>query len=83
MQLSSETERRITAEMKSEEAENKLRESEGTLAAVRSSEVHKLKEENEELCERLAFVEVEAVLRDSALVRSFSAHGHCCCHCYW
>mmetsp|Transcript_6886 Transcript_6886/g.14939 ORF Transcript_6886/g.14939 Transcript_6886/m.14939 type:complete len:1458 (+) Transcript_6886:192-4565(+) len=58
--LSSETQRRISAEMKSEEAENKLRESEGTLAAVRSSEVRKLKEENEELCERLAFVEVEA-----------------------
>ena len=46
--------------MKSEEAENKLRESEGTLAAVRSSEVKKLKEENEELYERLAFVEGEA-----------------------
>ena len=59
-QLSTETQRRITAEMKSEEAENKLRESEGTLAAVRSSEVKKLKEENEELYERLAFVEGEA-----------------------
>jgi len=59
-QLSNETQRRITAEMKSEEAENKLRESEGTLASVRSSEVRKLKEENEELCERLAFVEGEA-----------------------
>ena len=46
--------------MKSEEAENKLRESEGTLAAVRSSEVRKLKEENEDLCERLAFVDGEA-----------------------
>ena len=56
-QLSNETQRRIAAEMKSEEAENKLRESEGTLASVRSSEVRKLKEENEDLCERLAFVE--------------------------
>jgi len=59
-QLSNETQRRISAEMKSEEAENKLRESEGTLASVRSSEVRKLKEENEELYERLAFVEGEA-----------------------
>ncbi|KAL7532191.1 hypothetical protein ACHAXR_008434, partial [Thalassiosira sp. AJA248-18] len=59
-QLSTETQRRISAEMKSEEAESKLRESEGTLAAVRSSEVRKLKEENEDLCERLAFVEEEA-----------------------
>jgi len=59
-QLANETQRRISAEMKSEEAENKLRESEGTLASVRSSEVRKLKEENEELCERLAFVEGEA-----------------------
>ncbi|KAL9190870.1 hypothetical protein ACHAXT_000576 [Thalassiosira profunda] len=59
-QLSAESQRRIAAEMKSEEAENKLREAEGALAAVRSSEVRKLKEENEDLCERLAFVEGEA-----------------------
>mmetsp|Transcript_5271 Transcript_5271/g.11965 ORF Transcript_5271/g.11965 Transcript_5271/m.11965 type:complete len:1460 (-) Transcript_5271:94-4473(-) len=59
-QASSETQRRISAEMKSEECENKLRESQGALAAVRSSEVRKLKDENEELCERLAFVECEA-----------------------
>jgi chromosome segregation ATPase len=59
-QLSSESHRRVAAEMKSEEAENRLRESEGALAAVRSSEVRKLREENEELCERLAFVEGEA-----------------------
>jgi len=60
MQLSSESQRRVTAEMKCEEAENRLRESEGALAAVRSSEMRKLKEENEDLCERLAFVEGEA-----------------------
>jgi kinesin family protein C2/C3 len=59
-QLSSESQRRVSAEMKSEEAENRLRESEGALAAVRSSEVRKLREENEDLCERLAFVEGEA-----------------------
>lgn len=60
MQLSSESQRRVTTEMKCEEAENRLRESEGALAAVRSSEMRKLKEENEDLCERLAFVEGEA-----------------------
>mmetsp|Transcript_38030 Transcript_38030/g.79656 ORF Transcript_38030/g.79656 Transcript_38030/m.79656 type:complete len:341 (-) Transcript_38030:42-1064(-) len=55
-QLSSETQRRISAENRTEEAENKLRVSEGTLAAVRSTEVRKLKEENEDLCERLAYL---------------------------
>lgn len=59
-QLSSESTRRVLAETKSEEAECRLRESEGALAAVRSSEVRKLREENEDLCERLAFVEGEA-----------------------
>ena len=59
-QLSTEQNRRISAEINSEEAENKLREIEGTLSAVRSSELRKLKEENEDLCERLAFVEGEA-----------------------
>ena len=59
-QLSSESTRRVSAETKSEEAECRLRESEGALAAVRSSEVRKLREENEDLCERLAFVEGEA-----------------------
>lgn len=59
-QLSTEQNRRISAEINSEEAENKLREIEGTLSAVRSSEMRKLKEENEDLCERLAFVEGEA-----------------------
>ena len=48
------------AEMKSEEAENRMRETEGTLAAVRSSELRKLKEESEDLFEKLAFVEGEA-----------------------
>mmetsp|Transcript_65 Transcript_65/g.152 ORF Transcript_65/g.152 Transcript_65/m.152 type:complete len:319 (-) Transcript_65:305-1261(-) len=59
-QLSSETQRRISAETRTEEAENKFRQSEGTLAAVRSTEVRKLKEENEDLFERLAFLESEA-----------------------
>ena len=59
-QLSSESTRRVSAETKSDEAECRLRESEGALAAVRSSEVRKLREENEDLCERLAFVEGEA-----------------------
>ena len=59
-QLSSESTRRVLAETRSEEAECRLRESEGALAAVRSSEVRKLREENEDLCERLAFVEGEA-----------------------
>ena len=59
-QLSSESTRRVSAETRSEEAECRLRESEGALAAVRSSEVRKLREENEDLCERLAFVEGEA-----------------------
>lgn len=59
-QLSSETRRRISAETRTEEAENKQREAEGTLAVVRSREVRKLREENEELCERIAFVEGEA-----------------------
>ncbi|KAL7551645.1 hypothetical protein ACHAWF_014832 [Thalassiosira exigua] len=59
-QLSAESRRRVAAEMKSEEAETKLRESEGTLAAVRSSEVRRLREESEELCERLAFAQGEA-----------------------
>mmetsp|Transcript_24002 Transcript_24002/g.57943 ORF Transcript_24002/g.57943 Transcript_24002/m.57943 type:complete len:1481 (+) Transcript_24002:367-4809(+) len=59
-QLSSETQRRISAEMKSEDAENKLRESEGTLAVIRSSEMRKLREENDDLYEKLAFVEGEA-----------------------
>ena len=59
-EVSSETEKRISAEVKSEEAENRLRESEGLLAAVRSNEVRKFKEENEELCERLAFLGSEA-----------------------
>ena len=59
-QLSSESTRRVAAETKSEEAECRLRESEGALAAVRSSEVRKLREENEDLCERLAFVAGEA-----------------------
>jgi chromosome segregation ATPase len=59
-QLSSESTRRVAAETKSEEAESRLRESEGALAAVRSSEVRTLREENEDLCERLAFVEGEA-----------------------
>lgn len=45
--------------MRTEEAEIKLRESEGALAAIRSNDVRKLKEENEELCERLAFLEFE------------------------
>lgn len=58
-QLSSETQRRISTETRTEEAENQLRVSEGTLAAVRSTEVRKLKEENEDLCERLAFLESE------------------------
>ncbi len=59
-QLSSESARRVSAETKSEEAECRLRESEGALAAVRSSEVRKLREENEYLCERLAFMGGEA-----------------------
>lgn len=59
-QLSSETKGRISAETRTEQAEKKLRETEGTLAAVRSTEVKKLKEENEELCEQRAFVEGEA-----------------------
>ena len=37
-----------------------MRETEGTLAAVRSSELRKLKEESEDLFEKLAFVEGEA-----------------------
>lgn len=45
--------------MRTEEAETKRREAEGSLAAVRSNDVRKLKEENEELCERLAFLETE------------------------
>ena len=60
-ELSAESQKRISAELKSEEAENKLREAEGTLAAMRSSGQRKLKEENEELCERLAFVEDELI----------------------
>ena len=59
-QLTSESQKRIAAEMKMEEYENKLRESEGTIYALRSSEMRKLKQENEELCERLAYVEGEA-----------------------
>jgi chromosome segregation ATPase len=59
-QLANETQRRISAEMKSEEYENKLREAEGSLSTLRSSELRKLKQENEELYERLAFVEGES-----------------------
>ena len=59
-QLASESQKRISAEMKSEEYENKLRESEGTISALRSSEMRKLKQDNEELYERLAYVEGEA-----------------------
>jgi len=58
-QLKQESQRRIQAEMACEDAENKMREVEGTLASVRSSELRKLKEENEDLCERLAFTEGE------------------------
>ena len=46
--------------MAAEEAQTKLRESEGSLAQVRSSELRNLKEELEEVYERLAFVEGEA-----------------------
>jgi kinesin family protein C2/C3 len=59
-QLTSETQRRVLAEMKSEEAENRMRETEGTLASIRNSELRKLREENEDLFEKLAFVEGEA-----------------------
>ena len=59
-QVASESQKRISAEMKSEEYENKLRESEGTISALRSSEMRKLKQDNEELYERLAYVEGEA-----------------------
>ena len=58
-QLKQESQRRIQAEMACEDAENKMREVEGTLASVRSSELRKIKEENEDLCERLAFIEGE------------------------
>eukprot|EP00578_Thalassiosira_sp_NH16_P003896 CAMPEP_0181131840 /NCGR_PEP_ID=MMETSP1071-20121207/30672_1 /TAXON_ID=35127 /ORGANISM="Thalassiosira sp., Strain NH16" /LENGTH=440 /DNA_ID=CAMNT_0023218125 /DNA_START=55 /DNA_END=1378 /DNA_ORIENTATION=+ len=63
VRLTSETERRIASETKTEEAENRLRQTEGALAAMRSksnAEVGKLQGENEELCERLAFLEGEA-----------------------
>jgi len=59
-QLQQESQRRIAAELLAEESQNKLRESEGSLAAVRSSEMKKLKEDLEDLHERLAFAEGEA-----------------------
>ena len=59
-QLKQESQRRIQAEMTCEEAENKLREAEGALASVQQSELRKLKEENEDLYERLAFIEGES-----------------------
>eukprot|EP00985_Skeletonema_marinoi_P028906 scaffold26260_cov86-Skeletonema_marinoi.AAC.1 len=58
-QLKQESQRRIQAEMACEDAENKMREVEGTLASVRSSELRKIKDENEDLMERLAFIEGE------------------------
>ena len=45
--------------MKAEEAATALQSSEGSLTAVRSGELRKMKEENEELCERLAFLKRE------------------------
>ena len=45
--------------MKAKEAATALQRSEGSLTAVRSGELRKAKEENEELCERLAFLEGE------------------------
>lgn len=73
-QLAAEGQRRIAAEMQAEEAENKLREAEGTVAALRSSELRKLREENEELCERLAFVEVEAEDYKNELITDRERH---------
>jgi len=59
-QLQNETTKRITSERTTSEAESKLRQAEGTLAAIRSTELRKLKEENDELCERLGLLESEA-----------------------
>jgi len=58
-QLQTERRLRIAAENTSEDNETKVRYLEGSLQSVRSSELKKVKEENEELCERLAFVEGE------------------------
>ena len=58
-QLQTERRLRIAAENASEDNETKVRYLEGSLQSVRSSELKKVKEENEELCERLAFVEGE------------------------
>jgi phage shock protein A len=75
-QLSTESMRRVCAENKAEEAETRLRVSEGTMDALRScGELRRLREENEELCERLAFLEDEAEDRRDGNNAERERHG--------
>ena len=75
-QLSTESMRCVCTENKSEEAWRRLRKSGGMLDALRlCGKLRRLREENEELCERLVFMEGEAEDRRDRNNVEWERHG--------